>query len=51
MVQEMKSAKLDGGEDGEHNGVTFMGTIETTAKQGAIFFGTKLPVFDRIYNN
>ena len=41
----MEYGLLDGGEDGEHNGLGFCVISRTFAMQDAIFFGTKL--FDR----
>ena len=43
----MESSSLDGGDDGEHNGVDFVEISTIFATQGAFFFGTEL--FNRIY--
>ena len=44
---EVKIGLLDGRENGEHNGVGFVGIYQIKATQGAVFFG-KHP-FDRVY--
>ena len=43
----LEFCSLDGGDDGEHNGVVFVEISEILVKQKTVFFG--IGSFDRIY--